>query len=149
LYLLVCSAITFTGWDAAVASVALGVALAAIWSDLARLRSVPPASPQPTAPPLDSLSLFCAPVAGVRSRRAALAIALLLPAIAYLLIDAVSHFDWTFLLQKLTVLLVWLATFSAVYAVVAGRRPAPESEASPAAGIGGWRYATAPLVAFA
>src|SRR5262249_39532259 len=45
------------------------------------------------------------------------------------------------------VLLVWLATFSAVYAAIARLRPA--SDAGHVPGFGGWRYATAPLLAFA
>ena len=44
-----------------------------------------------------------------------------MPVVAFLLVDAVSHFDWNFLLQKLGVLLVWLATFAAVYAATGPR----------------------------
>jgi len=142
LYLLVCAAITFTGWDAAAASAALGVALAAIWADLARLRSKP-LFPAPS-PQLDSLAVFCAPIAGVKSRRAALAVVLLMPAVAYVLIDAVSHFDWNFLLQKLTVLIVWLATFSAVYAA----RSANVDRLSASGWNLGWRFSVVPMVAF-
>jgi len=111
LYLLVCASIAFTGRDAAVASIGLGLAFAAVWADVARLR----APDDRAADCLDSLTLFATPVAPARSRwRAAV---VLLPLIAYGLIDAVSHLDWNFLLQKLTVLLVWLAAFSFVAAL--------------------------------
>jgi sulfatase-like protein len=106
LYLLVCASMTFIGWDAAVASAALALALAAIWADLARLRS--------GHATIDSLGAFSAPIVGVRSRSTAVAALVALPVAAYVLVDAVSHFDWNFLLQKLTVLVVWLTTFAAV-----------------------------------
>jgi hypothetical protein len=105
LYLLVCASIAFVGWEAALASAALGLTLAAVWADVARLRA---------NRPVDSLALFSAPIAGVGSRRVAVAGTLLLPIVAYGLVAAVSHLDWNFLLQKLTVLVVWMATFALV-----------------------------------
>ena len=111
IYTLVCASIAFVGWDAALASAALGLALAAVWSDLARLR-VQQRFPRT----LDALDVFGAPIAGGPSRRAAAAILVAMPVVAYLLVEAVSHHDWSFLLQKLGVLLVWLASFAAVHA---------------------------------
>jgi len=106
-YFLVCASITFVGLAAASASAALGFALAVVWADLARLRVG-------GHRPIDALELFAAPLAGHRSRRTAIALLVMLPLIAYGLIAAVSHLDWNFLLQKLTVLLVWLAAFAAM-----------------------------------
>jgi len=119
-YFLVCASLTFTGWDAAVASGALGIAIAAVWSDLARLRVQ-----RPSDRALDALDLFSAPIAGRRSRAAAVGVLIVLPFVAYALVDAVSHFDWNFLLQKLGVLLVWLATFAAVHAATDDRARRP------------------------
>lgn len=123
MYLLVCASIAFVGWHARLASAGLGVAVSAVWSDVAVLRSAQPGSPLNPKPPasspqLDALALFSAPVAGRRSRLAAAGVLVVLPAIAYGLTNAVFHFDWNFLLQKLGVLMVWLTTFAAAYAVL-------------------------------
>jgi hypothetical protein len=107
LYFLVCASIAFVGVEAAAASGALGLALAAVWADLARLRAG-------RDRPLDVLALFGAPLAGSGSRPAAAAAICALPLVAYGLVAAVSHLDWNFLLQKLTVLLVWMAAFALV-----------------------------------
>jgi hypothetical protein len=115
-YALVGASIAFASWDAALASAAVGVALAATWADLARLR-IQDASPRT----LDALDVFSAPVAGGGSRVAAAAILVSMPLVSLVLVDAVSHFDWNFLLQKLGVLLVWLATFAAVHAATRPR----------------------------
>ncbi len=111
LYLLVCASIAFVGWEAALASGALGFTLSAVWADLARLRN---------RTPTDSLGLFSAPIVGAASRRVALAATFGLPLAAYGLVASVSHLDWNFLLQKLTVLLIWLVAFTVVTAVNLG-----------------------------
>jgi hypothetical protein len=118
LYSLVCASIAFTGVYAAMASAWLGCALAVVWADLARLRS--DRSPDGRQPAGDSLSLFGAPVAGSGSRVGPALVLAVLPVVAYELVDAVSHFDWNFLLQKLGVLIVWLLAFAAI-AGVTGR----------------------------
>ena len=133
LYFLVCASLTFVGWAAAIASAALGVALAVLWADLALLRLQ-----RPQTRALDTLDVFGAPIAGGRPRVAA-AVLVLLPLLAFGLADAVSRFDWNFLLQKISVLLVWLATFSAVYAVTRRRRRDPRHA---------WLVVAIPLLAF-
>src|SRR6185436_10838563 len=107
----VCASIAFVGVEAALASGAFGLALAAVWADVARLRVQSDC-------PLDALALFSAPLAGRGSRRVAVAAICLLPLVAYGLVAAVSHLDWNFLLQKLTVLLVWMAAFALVSRLV-------------------------------
>jgi hypothetical protein len=129
---LVSASIAFVGWVPALASAALGLTVAAVWSDLARLR-VQPRSPDT----LDALDLFCAPIAGRNARGAAALVLIPMPLVAYLLAEAVSRFDWNFLLQKLGVLLVALATFSAVCAATSNRaRRAP------------WLVVAVPLLVF-
>ncbi len=135
-YLLVCASLTFTGWDAAAASGAVGLALAAVWADVARLRS---GGDRHQRSPIDALAQFSAAVGGVRSRATARGTVIVLPVIAYILIDAVTHFDWNFLLQKLTVLIVWLATFAGVYASLAERHRERSNR---------FRIASAPVVVF-
>jgi len=132
-YFLVCAAIAFTGRDAWIASAALGIAIAATWSDVARLRSQSAIirNPQSAIPnqsatrnpqsAIDALSLFAAPVAGVGGpRNASIALAVL-PVAAYALAAAVSHLDWNFLLQKLGVFVVWLAALAALHGLTASR----------------------------
>src|SRR5262249_3652500 len=104
LYLLVCASLSFTGRDGLIASVALGVAIAAIWADVARLRGG-------GRSPIDSLALFASPVAGASSRLESGIVLASLPFVACALVAAVLRFDWNFLLQKLGVLAVWLAAF--------------------------------------
>src|SRR5207237_10806953 len=70
LYYLVCASITFTGPGAAGTSVALGAAAAAVWADIARLRTCP-TSDAPQAEPIDALDLFAAPLCGRQGRIAA------------------------------------------------------------------------------
>lgn len=125
MYALVCASIAFTSWAAVIASAALGLAVAAIWADLARLRVQGPSTHE-----IDALDLFCAPIAGRRGRAASAVILMAMPLVAYLLVDAVSHFDWNFLVQKLGVLVVWLATFAAIYALTP--RPASRPRAAEA-----------------
>jgi hypothetical protein len=123
-YLLVCESLSFTGPEAAIASGALGAAVAAIWADVARLRvhshwpdrvaAAPPGSP------LDALAAFVSPIAGIAGRRQATVVLVAMPLVAYGLLSSVSHLDWNFLLQKLGVLLVWLTIAAAVYAIADG-----------------------------
>jgi len=138
LYTLVCASIAFTGWDAAVASGAMGLAIATVWANLATLRSA--------GRPVDSLALFSAPILGVGSRRVAWGLTLGLPLLAYGLVTSVSHLDWNFLLQKLTVLLVWLTTFCAVSGSL--RRAARAAGEEPAATPRGYATAIVPLLIF-
>ena len=119
LYLLVCASIAFTGRDGWAACAALAVAVAAVWANVARLRSRSQAGSRQS---IDSLELFSAPVAGVRSRAPAISVLVVIPFIAYMLVDAVRQFDWNFLLQKLSVLMVWLLTFAASYALIGEQR---------------------------
>jgi hypothetical protein len=119
IYALVCASIALASWTGVLASSAIGLTAAAVWADLALLRGQPP-SPRT----LDSLDLFSAPVGGGGARAVPAAFMIAMPFIAYLLVEAVSRFDWNFLIQKLGVLIVWLATLAAVYALTssAGRR---------------------------
>ncbi|HEV3142191.1 MAG TPA: sulfatase-like hydrolase/transferase, partial [Vicinamibacterales bacterium] len=119
--LLVSASIAFTGWDAWLASLAMGAATAIVWADVARLRA------STTTASYDSLELFCAPIAGIRSGAWQLAIVVALPFVSYALVDAVSHFDWNFLLQKLGVLLVWLIVFAVCGAALQRRQKNAES----------------------
>ncbi|OLC40754.1 MAG: hypothetical protein AUH43_25800 [Acidobacteria bacterium 13_1_40CM_65_14] len=59
LYLLVCASIAFTGRDGWAACAALAVAVAAVWANVARLRSRSQAGSRQS---IDSLELFSAPV---------------------------------------------------------------------------------------
>src|SRR5436190_8016414 len=115
--LLVSASIAFTGWDAWLASCALGATVAVVWADVARLRSQawPSAGRQ-------AIDLFCAPVLGGGSRAAATVVVVAIPFLAYVLVDAVSHFDWNFLIQKLGVLIVWLVAFTASAVLVRAKR---------------------------
>jgi len=105
-----------------------------VWADLVRLRS------DQSPGSIDSVALFAAPVAGVRSRAAAVGVLIALPLIANGFISAVRQLDWNFLLQKLSVLIVWLLTFASVYAALGPGRWRRASRAS---------LAVAPVVAFA
>jgi sulfatase-like protein len=181
-YGLICASIAFEGVRAWIASAALGVTVAAVWADVARVRAgvdspfmvsvsdplmvglsnhgrpahdVPvetrtprssfdelrtsdtypthpthptyathPTSTQPLAgTEIDALDLFAAPIVGVRRPRAvAIGIAIALPIVAYVLVDAVREFDWNFLLQKLGVLVVWMLAATSAYAIVRSAR---------------------------
>jgi sulfatase-like protein len=119
MYALVCASIAFTGGAAALASAGCGVAVAAVWADLARVR----ASTASRDGTLEALALFVAPVAGraPHSRRVTIALLVALSAAAFLLVDVVAQFDWNFLMQKLGVLVVWLAAFGVIHAAVPPR----------------------------
>jgi len=121
LYTLVCEAIAFTGVPAAITSVALGVTFAGVWADLARLRAQSAIRHTPSA--IDPLALFSAPIAGVRSRRVAYVVLAILPVATYELVETASHLDWNFLVQKMSVMGVWLVTFAAVAGAIGDGRP--------------------------
>jgi phosphoglycerol transferase MdoB-like AlkP superfamily enzyme len=107
LALLVCAAIGVNGGAAWLASTAIGAGIAIVWADMARLRHGA-ASPGT----IDSLELFSAPVAGIRSRAGLVTASIAIIPLSYLFVTATAHFDWNFLLQKLSVLIVWLMTFA-------------------------------------
>jgi Sulfatase len=120
---LVCASLGLLGAAAIVCGIAFGVAFAAIWADLARLRGqyrVPNGQSESAVPPAtpDSLALFAAPVCGVRSRAVAFPLLVALPVAANAFISVFRQLDWNFLLQELSVLAVWLAIFASVHAVV-------------------------------
>jgi len=72
---------------------------------------------------IDALDLLAAPIVGVRRPRAvAIGVTIALPIIAYALVDAVREFDWNFLLQKLSVLVVWMLAATSAYAIVRSAR---------------------------
>ena len=136
---LVGASLAFTGRDAWVASAALGIAVAATWAGVARVRAST-ASPKPPAPTPDSLAVFAGFVVGRGTRIAAWSVLVVLPLVAYGMAAAVAQFDWNFLMQKLSVLAVWLLAFCAVYAAV-GDRPRERRHPS--------LLAATPLAAFA
>ena len=116
-YFLVSAAIAWTGRGAWIASTSLGIAIAAAWSDIARLRSQSEIRNPQAATAVDALSLFSSPIAA--SRASAVVVLAALPFAAYALASAVSHLDWNFLLQKLGVLVVWVASLAAMHAAAA------------------------------
>ena len=136
---LVGASLAFTGRDAWVASAALGIAVAATWAGVARVRAST-ASPKALAPTPDSLAVFAGFVAGGGTRIATWSVLAVLPFVAYGLAAAVAQFDWNFLMQKLSVLAVWLIAFCAAYAAV-GDRPRERRHRS--------LLAATPLAAFA
>jgi len=136
---LVGASLAFTGRDAWIASAALGIAVAATWAGVARVRASA-ASPKPLAPTPDSLAVFSGFVVGRGTRIAAWSVLVVLPFVAYGMAAAVAQFDWNFLMQKLSVLAVWLIAFCAVYAAI-GDRPRERRHPS--------LMAATPLAAFA
>jgi len=131
LSLLVCRSIAFTGWEAWTWSAGFGVTVAAVWTDLARLRTqravvAPPAPSSRPGPPvenepaIDPIEMFSAPVVGVRLSNAALL--LVIPFAAYALAEAVRHLDWNFLLQKLGVLAIWMVALACAAAALRRRQ---------------------------
>ena len=115
LMLLVCQAIGVPGRAGWLASAAMGTAIGVVWADVARLRGRTVGAAQP---PVDALEMFAAPVAGVRSRAGALTAAVVVAPLSYVLVSATSRFDWNFLLQKLSVLVVWLMVFAVSSAAI-------------------------------
>ena len=145
MYQLVCASLQFSGAAAWACSVAFAGGTASVWANIARLRSQPiaVANDQPeqgarSRP--DSVELFTAPLLSGRSRAAAISLLVLLPVIAYAVIDGVRHFDWNFLFQKISVLIVWLLAFASTYALADQRAGTRRSSL---------RLAVMPLVALA
>jgi hypothetical protein len=106
----------FFGVASMACSIALAVALAAAWANLVRLRSQ-----SADAESIDSVALFSAPVAGLRSRATAIAILVALPVAANVLVSVFAELDWNFLNQKLSVMAAWCLIFAATYLSL-GRR---------------------------
>ena len=126
--LLVGASLAFSGLDAWIAATAMGTAVAAVWADAVRLlaqtrarASIADAVLEETTPPLDALALFAVPVVGRRGRVVALCLLVVLPFAAYGMPAAIAQFDWNFLMLKLSVLVVWLVTFCAAYALIGNR----------------------------
>jgi hypothetical protein len=147
LMLLVCEAVGVPGRAGWLASTAMGAAIAAVWADVARLRGrrTPGAGS-----PVDALEMFSAPVAGVRSRAGMAAAAVVAVPLSYELVSAASHFDWNFLLQKLSVLLVWLIVFSLSGAAIRRElgRPAASAARSAVTARGWFVVMAAAFVAY-
>jgi len=124
LYALVCASIAFTGAVALAASLTMSAAAAVVWAGLARVRASSVRSAgdgdgeRLDVERVDALRLFVAPVVGIapHSRRTTAAWIVSLPILAFVLTSAAVHLDWNFLLQKLTVLVVWLVAMGVVYA---------------------------------
>ncbi len=86
------------------------------WSGREWRGNAPRASGGPLPRPFRRpLQLWLAPVVGNGSPRCAGAILVLLPVAAYVLVNVTSGLDWNFVIQKLSVLVVWLAAFAAVH----------------------------------
>jgi hypothetical protein len=124
---IVCVSLGLFGPASIACSVALALAVTAVWADLARLRSQArlPADGQPgDAPPgsIDSVALFSSPVAGVRSRAAAVGVLIALPFAANVFVRLFRELDWNFLLQKLSVLTIWFLIVAAAYLALGQRR---------------------------
>jgi membrane-anchored protein YejM (alkaline phosphatase superfamily) len=124
LYRMAFSAVGFTGAAAWISACALGTTIAGIWSGIARHRAAD------RRESLDAVDLFLAPV-HVDSRLAQTIVVAALPVVAFALAAAVEQMDWDFLLQKLSVLVVWLLAFSLMYS--RGKRGDPPARASLAA----------------
>ena len=129
--LLVGASLAFVGRNAWIASAALGTAFAAVWAGVARLRAGESLQSSVFSPQsdlqfairnpqcaIDSLMLFAAPIVGRGGRIGSMCVLAALPFASYGMAAAIAQFDWNFLMQKLGVLVVWLVTFCAVFAVV-------------------------------
>jgi len=130
-YLLVCASLQFSGRAAWVCSIAFAAGMAAVWADVARLRTYRAAvvgrpSEDVSAPSIDGVELLTAPIIWSRSRAVAVAMLVALPLIAYVVVGAVRQFDWNFIFQKLSVLVVWLLAFTSVHILI-GTRPSGRS----------------------
>lgn len=139
---IVCLSLGFLGPASVASSIALAIGIAAIWADLARLRSQATMSTGVSAVtrrPIDAVALLCAPVAGCRSRKTAIALVVVLPVAANICIGIFQELDWNFLMQKLSVLTFWSFTFAGVYAAL----PAWPSRRSSVAAL-----AAAPVAVF-
>jgi hypothetical protein len=108
-------AIAFHGAGAIVASVAFAGALVLVWSGIAAqmTRNAPA--------PLDPLSALLAPVTS-RSKVGPPIALLIVPVFVWTFTRALEKFDWDFLLQKISVLGVWVVVFATIEALVQSRK---------------------------
>jgi hypothetical protein len=118
LYSLVCGSIALRGPAAVLASSAMASAVAVVWAGLGRLRASTYRSRH-----IDAFTLFTAPIVGCapagRTRTFGSVVALTI--IAFVLVDAMGPLDWNFLLQKLGVLVVWIAAVAVMHAAATER----------------------------
>jgi hypothetical protein len=115
------SAVAFAGASAWISAWALAVAIALTWSGVARHRA---------ADRDGELDAFDAALSPLYVGSSALRWGALvgLPVAAFTLATALERFDWDFLLQKLSVLVVWLVAFSLVYTMVRTDAPGRPDE---------------------
>jgi hypothetical protein len=106
-----------------VISTAMGVALAAAWSGMARHRS---AASGASLSPLDA---WLAPITLGRSPLACAVSLVIAPVAAHALIARLSIFDWEFMLQKLTTLGLWVAAFAFIHTLTGRKRTARRAAA--------------------
>ena len=105
-------------------AVAAGVALASVWSGVARHRLVEAAGSIRLKPdPTSALDAWLAPIAAGGSRLAAAIGLVLAPLAIHFLISRVATFDWEFMLQKLATLALWLVVFGFIHALTARSTP--------------------------
>lgn len=113
------AAVGFEGAAAWLSALALGVTIACVWSGVARHRAAD------RRDELDTVDGFLAPI-HVESPRIRALLVVLLPFLAFGLASGVEKLDWDFLLQKLSVLALWILAFDLAYAASArhpvGRR---------------------------
>jgi hypothetical protein len=114
LYGLVFSSFAFAGFDAAIAAIGVGATIVMVWSGIAREGGASIDSADDGVVPT-ALQLWLAPATANGSRLAAWAIVVTLPAIAYALVNLTGGLDWNFVIQKLGVLVVWLAAVAAAH----------------------------------
>jgi hypothetical protein len=110
---LVFGSIAFSGWAAWTSSVALGVTLALVWSGIARrlYTGWPPGQ-------WSALEIWLAPIPGVRSRLGSFAGLAALTVLSHVVIARVATFDWNFLVQHLSVLVIWFLAFAYSFGAV-------------------------------
>jgi Sulfatase len=115
------TAVGFSGVAASISALALGLTIAAVWSGIARHRAAD------RVEELDAVDGFLAPI-HVQSRGIRAILLVSLPFLAFGFAGAVEKLDWDFLLQKLSVLVLWILAFDLMYArsigAAAGRRRA-------------------------
>ncbi len=114
LYGLVFSSFAFVGADAAIAAGGVGVTIVTVWSGIVRKGGASIGSANDVVVPT-ALQLWLAPVTANGSRLTACAMAVVLPAVAYELVNVTGGLDWNFVVQKLGVLAVWFAAFAAAH----------------------------------
>jgi Sulfatase len=132
LYSLVCGSIAFRGPAAVLASGAMAGAVAVVWAGLGHVRVS-----MHTSRRIDAFALFTAPIVGGapsgRTRTFASVVALTI--VAFVLVDAMGPLDWNFLLQKLGVLVVWIAAVAVVHAAATDRHWTPRIPALAASAL--------------